>query len=271
VSGTPLVERGRVRARYERQAWQLQEQINQLTEKCAECQLAVDSAEASLQEKPRLRDRNRFFNWMLNGDLATYERIAPLWQDRQRNSQGVKRITAQLAAKETEIETVVRRGLEGESEYKALAAKLDREKKAKRSCNQLIESIRAARIRISRCDRRLPRTDAVRAAVDQDAREVAELIRAVRNQAADANEKVSPYPSLDPNATKLDTGFLGSNASRNARVKKYNEAKAALDFLERSVKTVINDIAARISDLEEQQREYVRKERAKYNDTSSGL
>jgi chromosome segregation ATPase len=112
-----------VDARNGRRAQQLQDEIKGLTEELDSWRRAEERVESTLGGTPRLCDRNRFVNSLLNGELATVEHIAPLWQERRRYSREIARVERQLAAKRNKLGTVVRRGLEADdSGYRALEA-----------------------------------------------------------------------------------------------------------------------------------------------------
>ena len=142
-------------ARNGRRAQQLQDEINGLTEELDLRRGAEERVESTLGGTPRLRDRNKFVSSLLNGEVATFDRIAPLWQERRRCLREIARVERQLVAKKNKLGTVVRWGLEaGDSGYRALLAKANQEKAVKRSCQQILDAIRAARTRIDRASRR---------------------------------------------------------------------------------------------------------------------
>lgn len=256
-------------ARYERQAWQIQHQINQLKEERAERLRIVAEAETGLQGTPRLRDRNKFFNWLLNGELDIYERVAPQWQKRRRCSREADQLKTRLAAKETEIKSVVRQGLEhGDSWYQARMAELGRERRAQGACRELLGSIRAARKRINQAGKRDLRDEAARSAADQDAREVSKLIHAVRRHAIVANKSISSHHSFDStDVLRLDTGF--QDIEHKARVQRYKDTAALLDSIERSLDYLLRKIASRQKSVEAQMLERVENERTRFNETTS--
>jgi hypothetical protein len=258
-----------VEARYERQAWQIQHQINQLQEERADRLRSVAEAETSLQGTPRLRDRNKFFNSLLNGELDRLERVRPLWQKLRRGSREADRIEKRLADKETEIWSVVRRGLEhGDSWYQARMAELSREGRAQGACREMLGSIRAARKRINQADKRDPRDEASRSAADQAAREVSKLIHVVRRHAAVMSRSISSLHSFDStDALRLDTEFQG--VEHKVRVQKYKDTTALLDSIERSLDSLLRKIAPRQKSIEAQMLERVENQRRRFDETTS--
>ncbi len=254
-------------AGYERQARQLQDELKGLTEERESWRRTAERAESTLGGTPRLRDRNKFFNWLLNGELAVLERVAPLWQEVQRCAREVDRVERLLAVKKAELDTAVHWGLaEDDTGYQTLLVKADRERAVKRSCKQLLDAIRAARKRIDQASRR-PRDEASRSQVDLDVSEVASRIRAVRRHAADVDQKISSHHSFgSKHALKLDSTFPVGKGDYKARLRKYKEAKASLASLEGSVNSLLRDVAARENAVEDQRQRYVAKERARFDD-----
>jgi hypothetical protein len=262
-------EEGRVDAGNGRRAQQLQDEIKGLTEERDSWRRAEERVESTLDGTPRLRDRNRFVNSLLNGELATVERIGPLWQERRRCSREIARVGRQLAAKKNKLGTVVRRGLEaGDSGYRALLAKANQEKAVKRSCQQLRDAIRAARTRIKRASRR-PRNAESDSEAKLDVAEVVELIRAVRKCVVDVNEKVSALHSFDTKAAlKLDTDFPVGSGQHKARIQKYEEVNVLLGSLDRSVKSLLHDAEAGEQSVEIERRRYVKTQLSRFDGTA---
>jgi hypothetical protein len=255
-----------MKARYERRAWRIQKQINQLKEERAESERAIKHASASLGPKPpRLRDRNRFFHSLLNGELDVFEQTAPQWRHYRQSSRKANRINARLAAQDRKIERVIRRGMANSE----VQGKLDREKAARRSCNELLKSIGEARRRINRTNKRNPQNDASRSAVDEEAEEVSNLISAVRRRVSDVTQKTLPHRSFDASdVVRLELEFPASNGRHNVRRKRYKEANVLLDSLETRAKSILDDIGRREKILEDQLRLRIAKERARFDETT---
>jgi hypothetical protein len=255
-----------VEPRYERLAWQIQHQINQLEEERAGTLRSVAEADSILQGTPRLRDRNRFFNSLLNGELDRLERVRPLWQKRRRGSREAERIEKRLADKETEIRSVVRRALEhGDSWYQARMAELSREVRARSACDQMLGSVRAARKRINRADTRAPRDEASRSAADHDAAEVSKLVHAVRRHAVVVNG-MSLHSFDTTDVMRLDTEFQA--VEHKVRVQKYKDTTALLGSIEKSLDFLLHRIAPRQKSLEAQLLERVESERRRFDETT---
>lgn len=256
-----------MKPRHERRIRQLRDQLDRLADEHASWVEAAERAQVDLGETPRLRDRNNFVNSLLHADRADCDRIAPLWQEYRRCSREAVRAKKRLAAGNDKLDTAIRRGAARDAEYQVLQAKVNRQKDARRVCKQLTEAIREARGRISQAAKRRSRDEASNVAVDQDAREVSGLIKAVRKAAVDVNQKVSPHRSFDSNyVLMLATEFPDSKVDHKIRNQKYKDTLALLDSLEISVKSVLRDIAAREMSVESERRRYLDNERARFDD-----
>lgn len=256
-------------SRYERQARERQDEVTRLEAELAEWRQAKTRAEANLGHKIRWRDRNRFFNALLHGELVVYEQTAPRWRKYKHARRMVARTERKLTASKKRVDAVFRRVLQDTSGWKRLSEKVAQAKAAGVSAEQLLALIQKARTRIERAGKRRPQDAASRTLVDQDSQEVAELIRAVRKNAIALNEKVSPKlsPSLRDIA-KLDMAFSGSEVDQKVRAKEYKSAKAALDSLAGEVRSLIGKITSWATGAEEELARYVKAERVRFNETA---
>lgn len=237
-------------ARHERHARQLQERKSQVEK---------EVAEIGFERPPRRRDRNRFFNSLLNGEVAVYDEVRPRWQESRRKSREVRRLKRKLDA-------VVRRGVKGDPAYRALSAKVAREKAAMRACSRMIDLIKQASRQLRRVHRHPPRSEAPDARVVRDTREMSKRVLAVRKHALVVNEKISPHRSLNASdVEELDTEFLDTSAEHTMRLRKYNDAKNALSSLERRVRHILSESAERERIAKNQRLLYLNKERARFN------
>lgn len=259
-----------MRARYERQARQLQDQVKELEADLAEREQGAERARASLGETPRLRDRNKLVHVLLNSDVDVYERVAPRWREYRQGVHKANQIRRKVASKRARIKAAVGRGVEDEYDYRVLRAKVSQEEQARSACKRMLESIGSARRRIETARRRRPWDEVSRTAADLDASEVSDLIRTVRKHAIEVNEKVSPHPSFDANLVlKLDGVFPGGTADHKVRLQKYKAAKILLDSLEKGVKSLLGDIAAREKAADDQRRRYVNEASARFTENTS--
>jgi len=194
---------------------------------------------------PPLRDRNRFFHWFLNGDRTTFERVAPRWREQRRNVRKAGRL-------EKKTDPVRRTPDLGDSRFRELQAQVEKEKSVQRSCRRMKSSIRAAQRRIRHASKRRARDDATRAAVNQDAKEIAKRIRAVRKYALRVNQQMSPDSPFD--LAKLDIEFADGDVDRKVRNRKYQDIKALLSAFEESADSIRRGIASRRKAFERERR-----------------
>lgn len=211
-------------------------------------------AAAGFETRPRLRDRNRFFNVLLSGDLDVHERTRLLWRKHRENARKADRISA-------EIDAVARQRAEGEAGYRALVAKAGQERSVKRSCKRMLASIRAARRRINRVR---PSTEGSRSTADRDAREVSKRLSAVRRHADDLTGKLEGHRSFESGQlARLDIDFRGST-DHNERSKQYKDVKAVLGSLDKTVRSLLREATAREKTVKAKQRQYLKDGQARY-------
>ncbi len=247
-SGMPLIEEGRVNAGAEPP-----DEVERLRNRRAEHVRDVERIGARIELPPRLRDRNKFFNWLLNGELDTYARVRPQWREHQRLSREVDRLKA-------EIEAVIRRRVMAEPGYRALVAKTHEEADLKRSCVRLLGVIRQARSRVNGAGQQaeVSPSEAVR-----EAQEVARRLHAVRQQAEDVNTKVANRRPFAASLAELGLGLPG-DGDRKERTRHYDKVAASLDSVERTARTLIREIAEREDVVRAKRRQYLKDGQARY-------
>lgn len=236
--------------RHEHQARQLQEQISRLKD---------EVAEIGFERTPRLRDRNTFFNSLLHGEAAVCDEIRPRWQKFRERSREIKRL-------EKKLDRVARRGAKDTPGYRALSAKVDREKEAMRACERMIELIRLAQGQIALVSQQDPQDEASSAWVDQCTTEATKLLHAVRTHALVVDQKISPHRSLNANdVEKLDIEIPGSDVRHHVRQRKCEATNALLDLLERNARVLLRESAERERVAKDQRLQYLEKERARFD------
>jgi chromosome segregation ATPase len=253
-----------VDAWFEDQAKALQGHINQLKEKLDEKEHEA-AQEASLG-KPRLRDRNRFFNSLLNGELAVYEKVGPRWRGIRQLSGEIGKVKQQLAAAESKINSIILRGVRDEPEYLSLRAGLSRAKAIRSSCAQLIDAIHKAQKSVAQAKNVRLRDETSRAAVDRHASEVYTRVQAVRNHMNNLDNILSPTRSFDAkDFMKLDFGHLDSKLDNKARVAQYKSVETTLRSVEGVAKSLIGSRRAEEKEFSNQLRAYVDAERRRFS------
>lgn len=228
------------------------DEIERLRNRRAEHVREAERIESSIELPPRWRDRNRFFNWLLNGELDTLARIRPQWREHQRLSREADRLKA-------EIDAVIRRRVMAEPGYRALVAQSDEEADLKRSCVRLLGLLREAR---SRLDGAGQQPEAAKAVAIREAQEVARRLRAVREQAEVVNSKAVNRPFSD--LAGLGLGFSGGG-DRKERMKRYTEVAASLAAVERTTRSLIREITEREGVVRAKRRQYLKDGQARYD------
>lgn len=248
--------------RSETQARLLRDEIDALKAERAEKQGEVQRAEAGLDEAKigsRLWDRHLWLLF-LGGDRAVYERIRPLLRELRQRSRQVRQIESRLAAKVKKFEEVIGKGLRRDPKYSAILAKQKKAKLARDSCTRMLELVTAARQRIddamsSRI--RHPRDEASRSAIDRDASEVSERVRAVRQHAAGLRKKARAHGSFDgTSVSRLDINFSGWQADLQVRNREFKHAASRLESIDKSVESLLGEITERERALEEERQQY---------------
>jgi DNA repair exonuclease SbcCD ATPase subunit len=260
-----------LKEKYENQARQLQDEINQLAAECAGTRQSVDHAEDEIEEvkaKSRLRDRHKLLVW-LGGDREICARAGSLRRETRRGVRRIRRGGLRLAAKENEIITVIHNGLkQGDENYRRILARQDKGKKARESCSTMLKLAGAARSRLDEAvTSALPhfRDQASRSAADMDVSEVSDRIRAVRSHAADLNRKVRHYGSLPAAEIRsLGVTLPGSDADYQVRLQGFTAARVVLDSIDKSVEYLLGVIAEQAKNDEEERIRLLRQERARF-------
>jgi hypothetical protein len=229
------------------------DEIERLRDRRAEHVREVERIEARIELPPRWRDRNGFFNWLLNGELDTLHRVRPQWREHQRLSREVDRLKA-------EIDAVIRRRVMAEPGYRALVAQADAEADLKRSCVRLLGLIREARSRLNGAGQQ---PEAARSVAVREAQEVSRRLRAVRGQAEEVISKAVDRRPLGLELARLGLGFAG-DGDRKERMKRYTELEAALAAVERTTRTLIREIAEREDVVRAKRRQYLKDGQARY-------
>jgi hypothetical protein len=213
----------------------------------------VERIGARIDVPPRLRDRNKFFNWLLNGELDTCERVRPQWREHLRLSREVDRLKA-------EIDAVIRRRVMAEPGYQALVSKTNEEADLKRSCVRLLGLVREARSRVNGAGQQ---AEVSKPVAVREAQEVSRRLRAVREQAEDVNTKVANRRPFGGGLTELGLGLSG-DADRKERTRRYNRVAAALDSVESTARTLVREIADREDVFRAKRRQYLKDGQARY-------
>lgn len=145
--------------------------------------------------------------------------------------------------------------------YRALVAKTEEEADLKRSCVRLLGLIREARSRINGAGQQAEVSKSVAVREEQ---EVSRQLRAVRQQAEDLNTKVANRRPFGADLAGLGLGFSGG-ADRKERTKRYNKVAASLDSVERTVRSLIREIAERENVFRVKRRQYLKDGQARYD------
>ena len=197
-------------------------------------------------DKPPLRDRSWFFHHLLNGDLDTYERVAPRWRDQWRPTRWAepRRVPERSERRAVDL---------SDARLRPLRLQVAKDKKISRSCWWLVRSLRAARRRIKSADVGRVQDDAARAAVQQDAKDIAKRLRVVRMRLQRLRELTGPAGPFGPEEVmKLD--FAGGDTSHRARRRTYKDLDAALETIKNRTVGLRRDIKARKKDLKKKER-----------------
>jgi hypothetical protein len=257
--------------RYENQAQQLQNAINQLKARRTETRQAVDRAENSLDEmkvNSRLRDRYLLILW-LGGDREICQRARSLRRKRRSGVRQLRRDEPRLAAKENEITNVVHNGLRRcDENYQRILKKQEKDKKARGSCSRMLELVGAARSRVDEAvaaARPHFRDQASRSAADQDAGDVLDRIAAVRSHATDLSRKVRHYGSLSAaDIRNLGITLPGSEADYQVRLRSFKAVGVVLDSIDRTVESLLGVIAEQSKTDEDERIRLLIRERARF-------
>jgi hypothetical protein len=228
------------------------DEIERLRNRRAEHVREVERIETRIELPPRWRDRNRFFNSLLNGGVDTLARVRPQWREHKRLSREVDRL-------EAEIEAAIRRRVMAEPGYRALVAQADKEASLKRSCVRLLGLVREARSRLNGAGQQ---PEASKSVAVREAQEVSSRLRAVRGQAEEVNSK-APNRPFGPELARLGLGFAG-DGDRKQRMKRYKELEASLAAVERTARSLIREIAQREDVVRAKRRQYLKDGQARY-------
>jgi hypothetical protein len=237
------------------------DRLDQLKERHAELLRAM--AETGFDHHPpSLRDRNGFFNALLNGERDALEQVRPRWQEYKLNKKRATHVKA-------EIDAVVRQEVASEPGYRALVLKAGQEKRAKRSCKRLIESIRLARQRIVRANANPPDT-ASHAVVKRGIKEVTRRLQAVQRRVGDLTENLADQHSFPSDGlTKLHIEYSRADSHEDRR-KQFAEIRSVLRSLESAAKDLRQQISAREKEFRAKQRTYMKDGQRRYNRPSDG-
>jgi len=134
------------------------------------------------------------------------------------------------------------------------------------SCTRMHELVTAARERIDAASlTALPRDEASRSAIDRDASEVSDRVRAVRQHANDVKRKAGAYGTLNARDVKnLDTNFSGRHANLKVRREEFRRAASLLDSVDTRVESILHAIEQREKALYEELVRYSRNERERF-------
>lgn len=222
--------------------------IARLTAELKEWEERKQRARAA-QGPPLLRNRNRFFNGLLHGDLNTLEREDGLRQEIRRCDEQIARISSRLSALGGEVDQPRGEVPGDDLDRRALSAKVRRARKSRSSADHLLSVIEKTRKRIARAGRHRRRDDAGRSVVDQDAKEIARLFGDVRRAVAKLTARTpSGVPVRLDSASRLFVQFSGSAVDEKVRAKEYKDATHVLDALAREVKPLRGTLAFREAD-----------------------
>jgi hypothetical protein len=226
--------------------------------KATHAELVRAMAETGFDRKPpALRDRNGFVNSLMHGERDTLERVRPRWLEYKRNVKRAKQI-------KTELDALIRQRVLAEPGYRALAAEADRERKARHACQQLIDTLRAAREQVTRADT-TPPDDTSRATVKRDADEVSKRLGAVRRHADDLRTNLPDGRSFQPGELAGLQITFSRGDSPKKRSKKYAELAGLLSSLERTVTSLRREFEARENEIRAKQNQYLKDGVARYN------
>lgn len=249
-TGTSSAEEARV------SAWnEPPDELDLVRDKLAELKRAMDETGYG-HERPRLRDRNGFVNALMHGERDTLEQVRPRWQEYRRNAREARRL-------EAEIDALVTLKVAGEPGYRALAAAAAEQAKARRSCHQLLDSIRAARERVARVDTNEPE-ESSQTTAKRDFREIATLLDTVRKHADELTTTPAgghDFRPGEPADLRLEYSWMDSPGKRR---KKLKEVGRLLGALEHTTKTLLRDISARASAITAEQHRYMETGRLRY-------
>jgi chromosome segregation ATPase len=247
-------------SRNERRARERQDEVTRLEAALAEGERAKTLAKADLGGRTRWRDRNRFVNALLHGELAVYEQTAPRWRKYKHARKEVARTTRRLSAARKGLDAAFDRVIRDDRGWKKRTGTVAAAKAVLASAERLLDLIKKARTRVEQAGRR---GHASRALVDQDSQEVAELLRAVRTDASKLNDEISPNLR---GIAKLELVLSGGEVDPKVRVRERKTAKAALDSLAREVTSAIGNLRERVGAAEEELASYVRSERVRFDE-----
>lgn len=188
------------------------------------------------QGPPLLRNKNRFFNGLLHGDLDTLDRETALRAEIKRCDERIDRLLNTLSTPVNGAGGLPREEPRGDLDRRALSANVRREKKPRRSADRLLADIRTTRKRIGQASRHRARDDASRSVVDEDAKELRKLLGDVRRGVAklQARTPTGVQAKLD-SVARLHVPFSGSAVDHQVRAQEYADATRALDALAREV------------------------------------
>ena len=208
------------------------------------------------RKKPRLRDRNGFVNALMHGDHDTLDQVRPRWQEYRRNAKEARRL-------EAEIDDLVTLKVAGEPGYRALVAAAAEHAAARRSCRQLLDSIRAARERVARVDTNEPE-ESSQTTAKREFREIATLLDTVRKHADEVTTTPAGGHDFRPGELAdlhLEYSWMDSPGKRR---KKLKEVGRVLGALEHTAKAHLRGISARASAITAELKQYRELGRLRY-------